>query len=388
MGRVIAHGMSHSRAGAGRVATSAAAASDGFGGVCLCFSGYGRPLLICQSMLYTTEQDLTTYNTLGLRARARSLVHFRSPGQLLAISALADAHSHVFVLGGGSNVVLASELGCLVIKVETQGIRLIEERPDAYIVEAQAGESWHGFVGHCMGKGWLGLENLALIPGTVGAAPVQNIGAYGVELDQRFDSLTAWDIPARRMVHMRAQACGFSYRNSIFKQSQPGRWLIVSVRFRLPRPWRPVLGYPDLQRHPGLSGVAAPNARQVFDAVCDIRRSKLPDPAVRGNAGSFFKNPIVPVETRDALLAAYPDMVSYPLEDGRYCKLAAGWLIDRAGWKGRRLGAMAVHDRQALVLVNLGGATAADVSGLADAIRADVHRRFGVRLEQEPVTVG
>lgn len=337
-------------------------------------------------MLHTTEQDLTPYNTLGLRARARALVHVRSPEQLPALSGLAHAWPRVFVLGGGSNVVLAPQLDCLVVKVETRGIRLIEERPDAYIVEAQAGENWHEFVGHCIEKGWWGLENLALIPGTVGAAPVQNIGAYGVELDQRFDSLTAWDIPAQRMVRRRAQECGFSYRNSVFKQSQPGRWLIVSVRFRLPRPWRPVLEYPDLQRYPGLA--AAPEARQVFDAVCDIRRRKLPDPAVLGNAGSFFKNPIVPVETRDALLATYPDMVSYPLEDGRHCKLAAGWLIDRAGWKGRRVGAVAVHDRQALVLVNLGGATAADVSGLADAIRADIHQRFGVWLEQEPVTVG
>ncbi|NYT76479.1 UDP-N-acetylmuramate dehydrogenase [Alcaligenaceae bacterium] len=339
-------------------------------------------------MLHTSEQDLTAFNTLGLSARAHALVRFQSQEQLPSISTLAGDYSSIFVLGGGSNVVLAPQLDCLVIKVETRGIQLLEERPDAFIVEAQAGENWHEFVQHCVEKGWWGLENLALIPGTVGAAPVQNIGAYGVELDQRFDSLTAWDMQTQQLVHMRAQDCGFSYRNSVFKQSKPGRWLIVVVRFRLPKPWRPVLGYPDLQRYPGLVVDAAPpSAKQVFDAVCDIRRQKLPDPAVLGNAGSFFKNPIVSLETREGLLAAYPDMVSYPMEDGLHCKLAAGWMIDRAGWKGRSRGSMAVHDRQALVLVNKGGATAADVAALADAINIDIQNKFGVTLEQEPVTV-
>lgn len=352
------------------------------------FSGRGRLPFICQAMLHTSEQDLTAFNTLGLQARARALVRFHSQEHLPAISTLAGGFPTVFVLGGGSNVVLAPQLDCLVIKVETRGVRLLEETPDAFIVEAQAGENWHGFVEHCVKKGWWGLENLALIPGTVGAAPVQNIGAYGVELDQRFDSLTAWDMHTQKLVHMGAQDCGFSYRNSAFKQSEPGRWLIVAVRFRLPRPWRAVLGYPDLQRYPGLvTDKAPPSAKQIFDAVCNIRRQKLPDPAVLGNAGSFFKNPIVSLETRDRLLATCPDMVSYPVEGGRYCKLAAGWMIDRAGWKGRRMGAMAVHDRQALVLVNKGGATATDVAALADAIKIDIKNKFDVTLEQEPVTV-
>lgn len=357
-------------------------------GMLMFFSGLGRLPFNCQAMLHTSEQDLTAFNTLGLRARAQTLVRFHSQEQLPAISTLAGDHSSVFVLGGGSNVVLAPQLDCLVIKVETRGVRLLEERPDAFIVEAQAGENWHAFVAHCVEKGWWGLENLALIPGTVGAAPVQNIGAYGVELDQRFDSLTAWDMHTQKLVNMRAQDCGFSYRNSVFKQSKPGRWLIVAVRFCLPRPWCPVLGYPDLQRYPGLAAdKTSLNAKQVFDAVCDIRRQKLPDPAVLGNAGSFFKNPIVPLETRDRLLAIYPDLVSYPIEGSGRCKLAAGWMIDRAGWKGRRLGAMAVHDRQALVLVNKGGATAADVTALADAIKTDIKNKFDVTLEQEPVAV-
>jgi len=221
----------------------------------------------------------------------------------------------------------------------------------------------------------------------VGAAPVQNIGAYGVELDSRFESLTAWDVTKRELVHMDRADCRFAYRDSRFKHEPAGRWLIVAVRFALPRPWRPVLDYPDLQRHPGLTGSGnGVTARAIADAVCDIRRTKLPDPARIGNAGSFFKNPIVEASQRDALAARCPGLVSYPQPDGRY-KLAAGWLIDQCGWKGKSLGPAGVHERQALVLVNRGGAQAADILALARAIQADVLSRFGVALEAEPVVV-
>ena len=214
---------------------------------------------------------------------------------------------------------------------------------------------------------------------------MQNIGAYGVEFEERFHSLTAWDVPAGRLVEMRAADCRFAYRDSAFKHDAPGRWIIVSVRFALPRPWRPVLGYPDLQRHARLAQ-GEPTARDIFEAVCEIRRAKLPDPAVTGNAGSFFKNPIVAASVRDSLVTQFPGLVSYAQPDGRY-KLAAGWLIDQCGWKGRALGAAGVHDRQALVLVNRGGATAADIMGLAQAIQQAVAERYGVRLEPEPVVV-
>lgn len=339
-------------------------------------------------MLQTTSQDLTAFNTLGLRSQASAFVRFESLDGLPLLSELAQAYPHRFVLGGGSNVVLGDRLDCLVIKVASRGIRLVAQTDEHWIVEAQAGEAWHGFVDHCLAQGWYGLENLALIPGTVGAAPVQNIGAYGVELDQRFDSLVAWDLKMGCSVAMSAQDCRFSYRNSFFKHAEPGRWLIVSVRFRLPRQWEPVLAYPDLQRHAGLnvlSGAVTP--RKVFDAVCEIRREKLPDPAVLGNAGSFFKNPLVDLAHAADLKNTYPDLVAYPQADGQTCKLAAGWMIDRAGWKGRRLGPVGTHTRQALVLVNYGGATAADVALLAEAIQTDVASRFGVRLEQEPIAV-
>ena len=339
-------------------------------------------------MLHIHDQDLTSLNTLGLRSQARALVRYSSADQIPQLTEVTACHDKVMVLGGGSNVVLAPQLSCLVIKVESQGIRLIDESSDEWIVEAQAGEAWHDFVAHCIGHGWNGLENLALIPGTVGAAPVQNIGAYGVELDQRFHSLTAWDLRNGRSLEMGAQDCRFSYRNSFFKQSEPGRWLITALRLRLPKAWRPVLDYPDLRQHPALQdGVEITTAQQVFDAVCDVRRRKLPDPAVLGNAGSFFKNPVVDAAAFDALKKAHPGVVAYAQDGGLAYKVAAGWLIDQAGWKGRRVGRVGVHDRQALVLVNYGGADARDIMQLADAIKADIQARFGVILEQEPVQV-
>ncbi len=338
-------------------------------------------------MLQPTFQDLTSFNTLGLRSQAAAFVRYDSAGQLLALSDVADRFGRVFILGGGSNVVLASQLDSLVVKVDARGVQIWSETDSELVVEAQAGEVWHDFVAQCVDKGWDGLENLALIPGTVGAAPVQNIGAYGVELDQRFHSLVAWDLHKRRQVVMSAGECQFSYRDSFFKHAHPGRWLIVAVRFRLPKPWRAVTTYPDLKHHPQLARSAgAVTARQIFDAVCEIRRSKLPDPAVLGNAGSFFKNPIVSADRHELIEAAHPGLVAYPQERGFY-KLAAGWLIEHTGWKGRRVGPVGMHDRQALVLVNYGGANAENVSSVADAIRADVATRYGVMLEQEPVAV-
>ncbi|MBV6273067.1 UDP-N-acetylmuramate dehydrogenase [Alcaligenaceae bacterium CGII-47] len=334
------------------------------------------------SVLEISEQDLQTSNTLGLPARARVL-HIRERSALAELSALVHTGERVFVLGGGSNVVMAARPQCVVAKVELRGVRLFAQEPDAWIVEAQAGEPWHAFVAYCLAQGWPGLENLALIPGTVGAAPVQNIGAYGLELAQCVHSVLAWDLHAARQVALSPAECSFAYRDSLFKRSAAGRWLILAVRFRLPRVWRAQLAYPDLQRHPLLQGSEV-SARQVFDAVCDIRRRKLPDPAVLGNAGSFFKNPLVPVLVAQALQARYPGLVGYAQAEGQV-KLAAGWLIDHAGWRGRRIGPVGMHAQQALVLVNYGGASAEDVGHLARAVREDISARFGLVLEQEPV---
>lgn len=345
--------------------------------------------------LIPSRQDLSPLNTLGLASTADAFVALRDRDQLAAVSELADRYPGLLVLGGGSNMVLPAQVRSLVVQVTLPGVRLIEARPDAWIVEAGAGENWHGFVTTCMEHGWDGLENLALIPGTVGAAPVQNIGAYGVELADRFAGLTAWNVKQRRMVDMSAADCCFAYRDSLFKHGESGEWIIVSVRFALPRPWRPVLAYPDLQRFFGLNEIdsaatastQAPDARAIYQAVCRIRREKLPDPAVVGNAGSFFKNPLVTADFRHALLARYPGLVSYVQPDGRF-KLAAGWLIDQCGWKGKQQGAAGVHDRQALVLVNKGAATATDIMALAAAIQRDVQARYGVWLEPEPIVWG
>lgn len=340
-------------------------------------------------MLHITEQDLTYYNTLGLKSQARAFLRLYSTSSLEGLTEMAGRFSGVVVLGGGSNVVLAPQIDELVVHVESRGVALVDEEPDACVVEVQAGEPWHHFVRTCIDRGWNGLENLALIPGTSGAAPIQNIGAYGVEQGDLFHSLVAWDIPNGTRVEMGPSDCLFAYRDSFFKHAPRGRWLIMAVRYRLPREWRPQLAYPDLARHTGLAMAgAAVTPRQVFDAVCEIRRAKLPDPAELANVGSFFKNPIVDAHSYRKLRDLHPGIVAYPVDDGAHFKLAAGWLIERAGWKGRRLGSVGMHDRQSLVMVNHGGACARDVQVLADVIRAEVATRFGVHLEQEPVEVG
>lgn len=333
------------------------------------------------------QQDLTLFNTLGLSANASHLVRYQSGDNLTQLAALAQSHRHVFVLGGGSNVVLPANFSGLVIKVESSGIHLLEATDTHYIIQAEAGQTWHEFVDACISNGWYGLENLALIPGTVGAAPVQNIGAYGVELQQYVHSLQAYNLHTATTLEFSAAECEFAYRDSFFKRQPMGQWLILRVRFCLPKQWSPVLTYPDLQRHPGLSSASTTvTARQIFDAVSEIRASKLPDPAVLANAGSFFKNPIVDQEMYSYLKTNWPDLVAYPQINGGY-KLAAGWLIDQAGWKGKRLGPVGVHSRQALVLVHHGGGSADHIHALANTISADVYQRFGVSLEQEPLNV-
>ena len=330
-----------------------------------------------------TTQDLTGLNTLGLVSHAAHYFRLDSEQQLPAITQWQQrAGVPIYVLGGGSNLILREHLSRPVLHNALKGIRLVEETSDAFIVEAAGGEVWHDFVGACIGNGWYGLENLALIPGTVGACPVQNIGAYGVEVMDRIDSVHTWDLAQGQPRLFTAQECAFSYRDSIFKKPAGQGYLITAVRFRLPKQWVPVTSYPDLKNDPELAQGATP--QKIFDAVCRIRQAKLPDPAKIGNAGSFFKNPIVSAAKLSQLKTAYPALVSYPQADGSY-KLAAGWMIEQSGWKGRSLGPVGMHQRQALVLVNHGGAAAADVLALADAVVASVQQKFDVTLEREPV---
>ena len=331
--------------------------------------------------------SLKPFNTFGLPAVAQTLVRITGDADVRrVVDDPVLGRAPKFVLGGGSNIILTRDMPQLVLKVEVRGMRLVEERADAWIVEAGAGEDWHAFVAWTLAQGWPGLENLALIPGTVGAAPVQNIGAYGLELQDRFESLDAVDLVTGRSVSLQPKICAFGYRDSVFKHSLAGRSVITRVRFRLPRPWKPVLGYLDIERKMHDTGIAEPNAQQLFDWVCAIRRAKLPDPALIGNAGSFFKNPLVTPEQCRDIIGRDPTIVHYPLPDGSI-KLAAGWMIDACGWKGKSVGKAGVYEKQALVLVNRGGAIGSEVMTLARAIQESVYGRFGIRLEPEPVVV-
>lgn len=331
--------------------------------------------------------NLRTMNSFGVPSVASALVRVRSDGDVRRV---VDHPTHgraaKFILGGGTNLLLSRDVQALVIKVEVPGRRMVAECEDAVVVEVGAGESWHDTVAWTLEQGWPGLENLALIPGSVGAAPVQNIGAYGVELRDRFESLDAVDLMTGRTVTLDAAQCRFGYRDSVFKQGLAGKSVITRVRFRLPRPWVPVLGYLDLQRRMAESGNTAPSPQQIFDWVCEIRRAKLPDPAMIGNAGSFFKNPVVSAEQCRDIIARDPELVHYPMPDGTV-KLAAGWLIDACGWKGKSIGRAGVYERHSLVLVNRGGASGAELVTLARAIQESVYGRFGIRLEPEPVLV-
>jgi UDP-N-acetylmuramate dehydrogenase len=351
-------------------------------------------------MLVQKNVSLQPHNTFHIAARAQTLVRVASQEDILAV--LTDAElgpQPKFILGGGSNIVLTGDVKSVVLKVEIRGLRLLEETAKAWIVEAGAGENWHELVAWSLQQGCPGLENLALIPGSVGAAPVQNIGAYGVELQDRFESLDAIDLQTGQVFTLDAAQCGFGYRDSVFKHAADeahhglglaGRALITQVRLALPKPWKPVLGYLDLEKKLAETGAKNPTAEQIFEWVCAIRRAKLPDPAVIGNAGSFFKNPTVTQEQCDDIIAREPKIVHYHLDNGTV-KLAAGWLIDACGWKGKSIGQAGVYEKQALVLVNRGkdsnSATGGEVMTLAKAIQTSVYERFGILLEPEPVVV-
>jgi UDP-N-acetylmuramate dehydrogenase len=330
---------------------------------------------------------LREFNTFGVEARARWFCRVRCAEELAALaSAPALAGLPRLVLGGGSNLLLTGDFDGVVVKVDVPGLRVLGETGDAWQVEVGAGENWHSTVERLLAMGRPGLENLALIPGNCGAAPIQNIGAYGMELAERFDSLLAWDFDAQQTVRMSAADCDFGYRDSAFKHALAGRRVILAVTLALPRHWQPVAGYADVAQELKARGIAQPAPGEVFDAVVAIRRRKLPDPAAIGNAGSFFKNPIVTRDEHRALIAHHPSLVGYPLPGGRF-KLAAAWLIDAAGLKGVTRGRAGVYEKQALVLVNRGGATGAEILALAREVQDKVAEKFGLWLEPEPVIV-
>ncbi|WP_313298246.1 UDP-N-acetylmuramate dehydrogenase [Pseudomonas sp.] len=329
------------------------------------------------------QVSLKPFNTFGIDVNARYLAQPSNDQQVR--EALAEAQRRglaVLVIGGGSNLLLTRDIDALVLHMASRGRRVLSDDGEQVVVEAEAGEAWHPFVQWTLAQGFCGLENLSLIPGTVGAAPMQNVGAYGVEIKDIFAGLTALDRQTGELRDFDLQACAFGYRDSVFKRN-PGRWLILRVRFALSHTLRAHLDYGPVRQRLTEQGVDEPSAQAISDAICSIRREKLPDPAELGNAGSFFKNPVVSAECAEQIRSQHPGLVAYPQAQGQV-KLAAGWLIEQAGWKGYREGDAGVHRLQSLVLVNYGQASGAQMHALALKIQADVQRRFGVELEMEP----
>ncbi|MFP3978221.1 MULTISPECIES: UDP-N-acetylmuramate dehydrogenase [Marinobacter] len=329
---------------------------------------------------------LLKLNTLSVSATARYYMDAQSLDDLRSALAWAHENDHqTLVLGSGSNLVFAGDFNGLVIRVRIAARYWEHVDETGATLVLGAGENWHGAVLYAAGSGYKGIENLALIPGTAGAAPVQNIGAYGVELCDTLISVTAWDRESDQLVCLDNADCGFAYRDSLFKRS-PGRYIITEIRLRLSRIKPLKLGYRDLEEYFGDAASKDLDALAVAEAVMAVRRRKLPDPEMIPNVGSFFKNPVVPVGKFEELQAMYPNVVGYPQTEA--VKLAAAWLIDQCGWKGYRNATVGVHNRQALVLINHSGGTGKDVLELASDIRESVQERFGVALEMEPGIVG
>lgn len=339
------------------------------------------------SVLIKEHVSLKGYNTLGVDVAARFFVAVQSLEQLQDALAWAQQRKvAVFLLGGGSNLVLTADLDMLVIHLQLQGISILSEDAEYARIEVQAGENWHAFVQWSLAQGFSGLENLSLIPGNIGAAPVQNIGAYGVELKDHLESVFFYDRKTQQTQRFMTEECQFAYRDSLFKR-ESGRRVILSVIFKLPKLPVLKLDYGDLRGYLAKQQITQPTPQDVSRAVCEVRAEKLPDPNKLANTGSFFKNPVVSAEHAEQLKQNYPSIVNFAQDDGQV-KLAAGWLIDQAGWKGIRQGDAGVHAKQALVLVNYGTATGKQILELAAQIQADILQRFAVELEIEPNVIG
>lgn len=335
------------------------------------------------SLQVQPQVSLKPFNTFGVDVRAQLFAEAHSDADVREALAYATSHNlPLLVIGGGSNLLLTADIPALVLRMASRGIRVISDDGNRVVIEAEAGEPWHPFVQHTLAQGFSGLENLSLIPGTVGAAPMQNIGAYGVEIKDVFAGLTALDRQTGELRDFSLEECNFAYRDSVFKQ-QAGRWLILRVRFALDRVAHLHLEYGPVRQRLTEQGIEQPTPTDVSRAICSIRSEKLPDPAVLGNAGSFFKNPLVSAAVVAQIKAQHPDLVAYAQPDGQM-KLAAGWLIERAGWKGFREADAGVHKLQALVLVNYGAATGLQLLDLAQRIQKDISERFNVELEMEP----
>lgn len=328
---------------------------------------------------------LGTRNTLRVDARARLLAEIHDASKLTELLDFpAVRGGKLLVLGEGSNMLFTGDVDATVLAMATRGVQVEQDGEVAHIAVA-AGERWDDFVRWTLGQGFAGLENLILIPGTVGAAPIQNIGAYGTEVAEFIESVEAWDTKEQRVAVLDRTACAFAYRDSVFKH-QPGRYIVTAVRFALPRSRELRLYYAGIREELARMGIAKPAPFHVAEAVVHLRTKKLPDPAVIGNAGSFFKNPIVDASLGEALKREHPELVSWVGSDGRW-KLSAAWLIETSGYKGMREGDAGISNRHSLVLVNHGRATGAELWAFAQKVIEGVRAKFGVQLEPEPVVV-
>ncbi len=339
-------------------------------------------------MKVITDVDITHELTFHVPAMASRYIEVKDDNQVRdALTFAKEEGLNILILGGGSNMLFHSDFEGLVVKIASRGIDVLNDDGRVLEVVAEAGEMWHHFVMHTLENGWGGLENLALIPGCVGASPMQNIGAYGVEIKDVFSWLEAINIESGECVKFHLEDCKFGYRESIFKIDEKGKWVIVRVAFRLDRQSELKTGYGALETELSKISKHKISHTDVANAVVTIRNSKLPNPDILGNAGSFFKNPVIDHNLFSALKLNYPEIPNYLQTDGTV-KLAAGWLIDQAGWKGHSRGTHGVHDKQALVLVNRGGASGREIWLLATDIMTSVEKKFGIKLEPEVNQIG
>ncbi|MFU8842410.1 MAG: UDP-N-acetylmuramate dehydrogenase [Bacteroidales bacterium] len=334
-------------------------------------------------MKLKTDYPLDSLNTFGIKVDGKYFTRVASVDEIGETAEFARLHNiPLLVLGGGSNMLFTRNYDGLVMKVDLMGISKVGETNNHVYIKVGAGENWDDFVKYCVERNRAGIENLSLIPGNVGASPIQNIGAYGVQMEDHFEELDFCHFEKNHIVSYSKEDCAFGYRDSIFKKTLKGKGVVTSVTFRLDK--NPVLktGYGNIREELEQMKVKEPTIQDLRESVIRIRTRKLPDPKVLGNAGSFFKNPTVAVEMREKLLASHPGLVSFSQPDGTF-KLAAGWLIEQCGWKGVRVGDAGVHKDQALVLVNFGGATGNEIFDLSEQVRDSVKNKFGIELERE-----
>jgi UDP-N-acetylmuramate dehydrogenase len=327
--------------------------------------------------------SLQTLNTMGIDVLASNFVEVETVSQLLEALEWSETNKkEIMVLGGGSNVLFTRDFDGLIIQNKIRTVEIIEETKDSVFLHIGAGENWHELVQYTVDQNWYGIENLALIPGSVGAAPIQNIGAYGVELKDVLTKVHAIDLQSKNTRTFSNEECKFAYRDSVFKSVNKGKFTIVGIEIGLSKVRRINIEYGDIRKVLDEMDERDIIAKTIFDAVCKIRKSKLPDPAVLGNTGSFFKNPIVSMDIMENIKSSHPDVPMYPVDENRV-KIPAGWLIEKSGWKGKRIGETGNHEKQALVIVNYGKATGIEVLEHANRVIDDIKNKFGIELQAE-----